>query len=105
MLDTTFAQPTLPDFCDCAAMLEWELKNRQRRNARYSLRAFARDLRVSPSFLSEVLAGKYQLSHAKAEDVAERLRFDEPMKSAFIAKAIAHGGYHARSRDGHRLRA
>ena len=42
-------------------------------NPRYSLRAFARDISVSPSRLSEVMTGKGELSREKAVVVAKKL--------------------------------
>lgn len=45
------------------------------KNMQYSLRAFARDLAISPSRLSEVMAGKGQLSGKKAQLIAKNLKF------------------------------
>jgi len=47
--------------------IEREFRRRCRRNSLYSLRAFARDLDISPSKLSEVLRGKCGLSLHAAE--------------------------------------
>ncbi len=54
-------------------LLRQELARRQRRNPRYSLRAFAKLLTVDPAVLSRVIAGKRPLSLKTAERVAERL--------------------------------
>ena len=56
-------------------VLRQELLDRQKRNRRYSLRAFARDLKMSPSHLSAVLNDVDRISVAKAEDIATRLGF------------------------------
>ena len=43
------------------------LKERQQRNKRYSLRAYARDLGISASFLSDIMKSKENLSPDKAK--------------------------------------
>jgi len=43
-------------------------------NESYSIRAFAKDLEIAPSTLSEILAGKKNLSSSKAKSVAVKLR-------------------------------
>lgn len=50
-------------------------QRKRRNNSRYSLRAFARDIAISPSRLSEVMAGKGQLSAEKAKQIAKKLKF------------------------------
>ena len=56
-----------------------ELKNSYRekksRNQGYSLRAFSRDLGVSPTALSDVMAGKRNFSEKNAKKVSEKLCF------------------------------
>jgi uncharacterized protein (TIGR02147 family) len=55
---------------------EWlrvELLARCQKNPRYSLRAFAKHLDVSPSFLSRVMAGKRQLTQKTGEQIARRI--------------------------------
>lgn len=56
-----------------------ELKNslleRRSKNTSYSLRAYARDLGVSSTALSDVLAGKRNFSDKNAQRIAERLSF------------------------------
>lgn len=60
--------------------LRFELELRKRRNANYSIRAFARDLNLSPSHLSEFLSGKASLSSKKAEELSSKLRLTAPQK-------------------------
>lgn len=60
-----------------------ELEKRQLSNSQYSLRAFARDLSLSPSRLSEILRGKQGLSRDRAKDVAESIGFDEKGQAYF----------------------
>ncbi len=49
------------------------LKGRQAVNPRYSLRALARDMKISPTALSQFFAGKRQLSPRNARNVGESL--------------------------------
>lgn len=57
--------------------LKLELDFRKRKNPLYSIRAFARDLNLSPSHLSEVLSGKAILSAKKVDELGKRLRLTE----------------------------
>ncbi len=54
-------------------ILRETLANLTGRNPHYSLRAFARDLAVSPSFLSEVINGRHRISRKRGLELAERL--------------------------------
>ncbi len=54
-------------------LLGKEFSRRKQRNTSYSLRAFARDLRLSPSRLSEVLNGKEGLSEKTVDGIAGAL--------------------------------
>jgi uncharacterized protein (TIGR02147 family) len=58
---------------DYREQLKQELEARTLRNPKYSLRAFARDLGLSPSRLSHVLSGHFGLSKIAAETVAQKL--------------------------------
>lgn len=51
-----------------------ELTARKNRNPSYSLRAFARDLGVSPAALSQYLARKRELSKKNRESIIERMK-------------------------------
>ena len=66
------------------SILKDELLRRIRQNPRYSLRAFARDLRLSPSRLSEVLSGKQGLSRQAAKAITERLGWRGSEAERFI---------------------
>jgi hypothetical protein len=59
-------------------LLEQELARRQSRNLRYSLRAFARDLQLSPSFLCQILAAKRGFSAKSAERISNTLASYDP---------------------------
>ncbi|WP_413584377.1 TIGR02147 family protein [Bdellovibrio sp. HCB274] len=52
-------------------------------NASYSLRSYARDLKVSPSTLSEVLNGKKGLSPKLASSIAQNLKLPDWEKNYF----------------------
>ncbi len=62
---------------DYRLILQKELTNRCESNPRYSLRAFARDLKLSPSRLSEVLNKKQGLSRQAAESITKILGFGD----------------------------
>lgn len=55
------------------AALKYEFDRRQKRNPMYSLRAYARDLDLSPSHLSKVLSNKSGLSTYRAMIVAKNM--------------------------------
>ena len=61
---------------DYRQILQKELAARCEQNPRYSLRAFARDLKLSPSRLSEILNRKQGLSRAAAQGIAAILGYD-----------------------------
>jgi uncharacterized protein (TIGR02147 family) len=58
---------------DYRNILSDQFQLRRRVNPRYSLRAFARDISISPSRLSEVISGKGELSREKAEIITRKL--------------------------------
>ncbi|MBC7467644.1 MAG: TIGR02147 family protein [Bdellovibrio sp.] len=66
-----------------------ELKERQRRNPQYSLRSFARDLSVAPSWVSEVLNGKKGMSEQKATQLSESLGLSKKEAKVFVLSAQA----------------
>ncbi|MBI1860261.1 MAG: DUF4423 domain-containing protein [Deltaproteobacteria bacterium] len=69
-------------------VLRRSLLLRQERNSHYSLRAFARDLNVSHSYLSLVLNDQIPLSIKHAINFSERLGFDEELKQRFVKSAL-----------------
>jgi len=71
-----------------------ELETRKRRNPSYSLRAFARDLGVPVSRLSEVINGKVGLSEERAVKIAERLGFSSSDRELFVNLVLSE---HSRS--------
>lgn len=81
---------------DYRAILREEFESRRRKNVRYSLRAFARDLGISPSRLSDVLRGRYGISSTSADALAAVLGFNELERARFIDLVEIQ---HARSRE------
>lgn len=64
-------------------MLMAQFDARCRRNPKYSRRAFARDLGLSPSQLSEVLHGDRGLSPGKAATIVQRLQLPQDDSEIF----------------------
>lgn len=79
----------------CREILKQEYANRCQRNSRYSLRAFARDIGIRSSRLSEILNGKVGLSYEKAKQIAIRLNFNKTEMARFLDLAESQ---HARSK-------
>lgn len=56
---------------------------RSSKNPHYSMRAFARDLGIGASTLTEILKGKYGLSKARIQQIADRLHLSTEDKLHF----------------------
>lgn len=69
-------------------ILRGELERRHQAHPRYSMRAFARDLEISPAQLSLVLNGKKGISEKAALRIANRLSMTEAEKQNFCDLAI-----------------
>lgn len=65
-----------------------ELQIRKSRNGSYSLRAFARDLGVSPTALSDFLNGKRQLSKTNLQRISEALSLSPLQKEDLFKKKL-----------------
>lgn len=76
-------------------ILRDQFETRTQRNSNYSLRAFARDLEISPGALSNVLQLKKGLSEKKAQELSRRLGLSVRERERFLLSARA---FHARSR-------
>lgn len=72
-----------------------EFKARRARNPNYSLRAFARDLGMPASKLSQNLRGLCGISVAKAETIADKMSMRQDDRQLFLALVESQ---HARSR-------
>jgi uncharacterized protein (TIGR02147 family) len=66
-----------------------EFRLRKRRNIAYSMKAFARDLGLQGSKLSEILAGKKGLSVDRARRVAGALRLSSRETDLFVTMVMA----------------
>lgn len=71
-------------------MLKQEFLDRKQRRPSYSERAFARDLRVSPSYVSLLFRGLRTLSPAKALEFGQRLGWSERKVEAFLSLIHTH---------------
>lgn len=76
-----------------------ELYRRQKKNPAYSSRAFARDIGVNSSRLSEILSGKVGLSETRAISISERLQMNEEVKALFIDLVISEDARSAITRE------
>lgn len=77
---------------DCQTVAEFlltEFARRKLRNESYSLRAFARDLEVSASRMSELLNGKKSLSEKLAHRIAGHLKLKVADREQFIDLVLA----------------
>jgi len=83
------------DYTDYRQILNFELEKRQKFNSSYSLRAFARDLMISPSRVSEVLSGKQGLSLLSAKKIAKQLQYNKCETEYFVDLVLT---VHARSK-------
>jgi uncharacterized protein (TIGR02147 family) len=72
-----------------------EFRSRRSRNPHYSLRAFARDIGMPASKLSQNLRGLCGISVNKAESIASKLHMAENERKLFLAMVESQ---HARSR-------
>lgn len=70
-------------------LLVRELAERKQKNPLFSLRAFARQLKVSPAQLSLLINGKTKLTVKVAEHLAERLNLDSSEALDLIDDSIA----------------
>lgn len=64
--------------------LEREFQTRLRRNPGYSLRAFARDIGMQPSKLSEVLRGLRGLSAKSGKRIAKSMKLSDAESAVFL---------------------
>lgn len=83
---------TMNETTDYRSYLRDVLANRCQNNPRYSLRAFARDLEISPSRLSEVLNGKYGLSKSAACEIAKKMGLNDYEQKYFADLVEANHG-------------
>jgi uncharacterized protein (TIGR02147 family) len=77
---------------DYRDILKEELDRRCALNPRYSLRAFARDLGIAPSRISEVLNGRRGISETAGARLARRLGLEGLVRDGFVASIAAQHG-------------
>lgn len=68
---------------DPRAYLREELEMRKQRRPQYSLRAFARDLEMSPSYLSEFLNGHQGMSKDRCIGISRKINLSEEQAQHF----------------------
>lgn len=73
---------------------------RRAKNPSYSMRAFARDIDILPSRLSDILNGKQGLSESKAQKILGKLNLPEDTKSHFLNLVMAS---HSRSKSARKI--
>ena len=79
--------------------LHLELRKRCEKNGAYSLRAFARDLDMSPSRLCEVLKYNEGLSTARAGTLAQKLKLRSREREFWMNLNLAQHGRSPKSRE------
>jgi uncharacterized protein (TIGR02147 family) len=90
---------------DCRELLAQEFLRRRTKNQSYSLRGFARDLKLSPAALSEVLNRKRELSKKNLLKICDRLSLSPNQRAALLSGKSPHGAKNsgdagAKSSDG-----
>lgn len=66
-----------------------ELEKRKERNSAYSLRAFSRQLKLSPAQLSKIISGKKPLTPKTAAKIADALAFTPLERAAFVESTVS----------------
>ncbi len=69
---------------DSRHYLKFEFEARKKRRPHYSLRAFARDLELSPSALSEYLSGKLTFSEERVMQVAKKIQIKPTQREHWL---------------------
>ena len=64
--------------------LKTELDRRLKSNPRYSLRAFAKSMKIDHGYLSKVLSGKILMTVETAEAIAKNLKLNEELRRKFL---------------------
>jgi uncharacterized protein (TIGR02147 family) len=89
---------------DYREILHGELARRIKQNPRYSQGAFARDLALTPSRLSEILHGKQGVSTQVAQQIARLMRFSEEETQYFLDLVESQHGRSRLLREAARIR-
>ncbi|SMF48060.1 TIGR02147 family protein [Pseudobacteriovorax antillogorgiicola] len=91
-------------YTDYRDILREELVRRVQQNPNYSQGAFARDISLTPSRLSEILNGKQGISVRVAIDIAKHLKFSEDQCNFFGDLVESQHGRSRLSRESARAR-
>lgn len=83
----------------CYVILFEEFNKRKQKNASYSIRAFARDLKVSNTALADFLSGKRHLSRKNLEKIIESLKFSPLQRETFLEENKAKRNQEDRERQ------
>lgn len=92
------------DFDDFTDFLGWRFEQRKSKNSAYSMRAFARDLSISPSQLCEVLKGHYGISSKAASRVSQALELSIEEENYFKNLVQSKTGKSQKKKDLARIR-
>jgi len=75
----------IPNYITSSALLLKEcLKKLIEKNKSYSLRAFAKNLGLSPGGLSQIIGGKKRISLNRAHDIAQKIPWTKQEKDIFL---------------------
>jgi len=92
-MDSTQLNQSENDYPDFRQLLRSELVSRCRRNSKYSLRCFARDLNVSPASLSAIMNGKRPLTKKMIERLGEGLDLDDETMQSYKSREKFSSGF------------
>jgi uncharacterized protein (TIGR02147 family) len=84
----TLTASTLSSGLQSGEILKQVIQQKTRKNPAYSLRAAARDLNVTPGYLSLITTGKKRLSFERALQFSQFLKMDETRGELFL-RAVA----------------
>ena len=89
----------LQDPCTHVDVLIHIFETRKSRRPHYSQNAFARDIRLSPARLSQILNQKSGLSRGLAQQISDALNFSSEQREWFINSALKSHGRSPDERD------
>ncbi len=75
-------------FKDSREYLQFEFEVRKARRPAYSMRAFARDLHISPSSLNDFMKGRIGMSNARVQQIADALKWS-PLRTQHFSDLIS----------------
>src|SRR4051812_48119050 len=76
-----------------AAYLQAEFARRKKKNTRYSVRGFARDLSMDATALSRILAGSRPIGAKTAANILSRLKIEPSLKDVLLRSLVAPAEY------------